>query len=35
VKFNLDRMLNVKKNTIGYYLKLGMPDGVQVIDDLL
>ena len=34
VKFNFDRMLRVKKTALGYYLKFGMPDGVQVIDDL-
>ena len=34
VKFSLDRMLKIKKATLGYYLKFGMPDGVQVIDDL-
>ncbi|RPJ07719.1 MAG: ABC transporter substrate-binding protein, partial [Deltaproteobacteria bacterium] len=34
VKFNFDRMLKIKKATLGYYLKFGMPDGVQVIDDL-
>jgi peptide/nickel transport system substrate-binding protein len=34
VKFNFDRMLSVKKATLGYYLKFGTPDGVRVIDDL-
>jgi peptide/nickel transport system substrate-binding protein len=34
VKFNFDRMLQAKKATLGYYLKFGMPDGVQVVDDL-
>ncbi len=34
VKFNFDRMLRIKKATLGYYLKYGMPDGVRVIDDL-
>ncbi len=34
VKFSFDRMLKIKKATLGSYLKLGMPDGVQVIDDL-
>jgi peptide/nickel transport system substrate-binding protein len=34
VKFNFDRMLKVKKTALGSYLRFGMPDGVQVIDDL-
>ena len=34
VKFNFDRMLKIKKTALGDYLKFGMPDGVQVIDDL-
>jgi peptide/nickel transport system substrate-binding protein len=27
-------MFNVKKATLGYYLKFGLPDGVSVVDDL-
>ena len=34
VKFNFDRMLKIKKTALGSYLRFGMPDGVQVIDDL-
>jgi peptide/nickel transport system substrate-binding protein len=34
VKFNFGRLLRVKKVSIGEYLDFGLPDGVQVIDDL-
>jgi len=34
VKFNFDRILQTKKTSLGYYLKFGMADGVQVVDDL-
>ncbi len=34
VKFNFGRLLKVKKVSIGEYLDFGLPDGVQVIDDL-
>ena len=34
VKFNFDRMLKLKKISIGEYLEYGLSDGVQVVDDL-
>ncbi len=34
VKLNFDRMLKLKKTAYGYYLKKGMEDGIQVVDDL-
>ena len=34
VKFNFDRILRTKKTALGYYLKFGTSDGVQVVDDL-